>query len=382
MIRFLILLLLIFFSAFLLAVLVEKDAGFVFLSYDNHFFRTNIWIFAALFLISFLAFYVLIRVVLSVFRLFKNDRIDLAHQSYEKSDLDEIEEGLMAFFERDYNSVVSHFIKVKTKGSLQGIISLFGAKSAEKIGDTDLQKIFLGLAKKEKREVKKRADLLEAQIALKRGEPDLAIERLARIKGQTKLSVSIKMKALLEAKRWQDVLNNLPLIEVPKDRSFFENKAALVAFDQNKKKDKLLSNIFSSFSQELREDPEIILAYIEALQEKLKGEAILISAIDSDFDVDLINCYFEVSKKDRETLNHLTRWETNQPGNSLLPLLKGKIYEAHGEDVLAEEFFTKSKDLGNSAASHELLRFFVTRGNLKKARQVVSALEEHLLSRL
>ena len=374
MIRFLIVFLLIFFSAFLLAVLVEKDAGFVLLSYDNHFFRTNIWIFAVLFLISFLAFYVLIRIMLSVFRLFRNDRIHLAHQSYKKSDLDGIEKGLMAFFESDYNSAVSHFIKVKTKGSLQGIISLFGAKSAEKIGDTDLQRIFLRLAKKEKREVKKRADLLEAQIALKRGEPDLAIERLTKIKGQTKYSISIKIKALLEAKRWQDVLKNLPLIEEPKDRSFFENKAALVALDQNKKKDQLLSNIFSSFSEELREDPEIILAYIEALQEKVKGEAILISAIDSDFDVHLINCYFEVSKKDGESLNNLTRWETNQPGNSLIPLLKGKIYEAHGEDVLAEEFFTKSKDLGNPAASHELLRFFVTRGNLKKARQVVSAL--------
>ena len=56
MIRFLIVFLLIFFSAFLLAVLVEKDAGFVLLSYDNHFFRTNIWIFALLFLITFLAF--------------------------------------------------------------------------------------------------------------------------------------------------------------------------------------------------------------------------------------------------------------------------------------------------------------------------------------
>ena len=216
--------------------------------------------------------------------------------------------------------------------------------------------------------------MLEAQIALKRGEPDLAIERLARIKGQTKFSLSIKMKALLEAKRWQDVLKNLPLIEVPKDRSFFENKAALVALDQNKKKDQLLSNIFSSFSEELREDPEIILAYIEALQEKLKGEAILISAIDSDFDVHLINCYFEVSKKDEKSLNNLTRWETNKPENSLTPLLKGKIYEARGEDVLAEEFFTKSKDLGNPAAGHQLLRFFVKRGNLKKARQVLRAL--------
>ena len=135
-------------------MLVKKDAGFVLLSYDNHFFRTNIWIFAVLFLISFLAFYVLIRVMLSVFRLFKNDRIDLAYQSYEKSDLDEIEEGLMAFFESDFNSAVSHFIKVKTKGSLRGIVSLFGAKSAEKIGDTDLQRIFLGLAQKDKREVK------------------------------------------------------------------------------------------------------------------------------------------------------------------------------------------------------------------------------------
>ena len=74
----------------------------------------------------------------------------LAHQSYKKSDLDEID-GFDGFFESDYNSAVSHFIKVKTKGSLQGIISLFGAKSAEKIGDTDLQRIFLELAKKEKR---------------------------------------------------------------------------------------------------------------------------------------------------------------------------------------------------------------------------------------
>ncbi|MEC8299841.1 MAG: heme biosynthesis HemY N-terminal domain-containing protein [Pseudomonadota bacterium] len=374
MIRFLIVFLLIFFSASLLTVLIERDAGFVLLSYDNHFFRTNIWFFALLFLITFLVLYVLIRVMLSAFRLFTKDGIGFADRSYKKSDLGEIEEGLLAFFERDYSSALSYFIKVKTEGPLQGVISLLGAKSAEKIGDTDLQRIFLGLAKKKNKKVKKRADLLEAQIALGRGDPDLAIESLTKIKGQTKLSIVIKIKALLEAKRWQDVFKNLPLIEESKDRLFFENQAALIALDQNKKKDKLLASIFSSLSKEVREDPGIILAYIEALKEKLKGEAILISAIDSDFDVHLITCYYEVSKKDEESLNNLTRWETSQPENSLIPFLKGKIYEARGEDVLAEEFLTKSKDLGNPTASNELVRFFVTRGNLKKARQEVSAL--------
>ena len=45
------------------------------------------------------------------------------------------------------------------------------------------------------------------------------------------------MKALLEAKRWQDVFKNLSLIEETKDRLFFENKAALLALNDNKKKD-------------------------------------------------------------------------------------------------------------------------------------------------
>ena len=374
MIRFLIIFLLIFFSASLLTVLIEKDAGFVLLSYDNYFFRTNIWFFAVLFLTSSLVLYVLIRFVLFVLRLFRTDSIDLADRNSKKSDFGEIEEGLLAFLDSDYNSAASHLIKVKTKGSLRGVISLFGAKSAEKIGDTDLQSDFLGLAQKESKKIKKRADLLKAQIALNRGEPDLAIESLAKIKSQTKLSIEIKMKALLEAKRWQDVFKNLSLIEETKDRLFFENKAALLALNDNKKKDEFLGEIFNSLSKELKENPEIILAYIEVLKEKLHGEAILISALDSDFDSHLMNCYFEVSKEDQEKINNLTRWETTQPKNSLIPLLKGKTYEALGEDVLAEEFFTKSKDLGNPSASHELLRFFVTRGNLKKARQQIGAL--------
>ena len=374
MIRFLIIFLLIFFSASLLTVLIEKDAGFVLLSYDNYFFRTNIWFFAVLFLTSSLVLYVLIRFVLFVLRLFRTDSIDLADRNSKKSDFGEIEEGLLAFLDSDYNSAASHLIKVKTKGSLRGVISLFGAKSAEKIGDTDLQSDFLGLAQKESKKIKKRADLLKAQIALNRGEPDLAIESLAKIKSQTKLSIEIKMKALLEAKRWQDVFKNLSLIEETKDRLFFENKAALLALNDNKKKDEFLGEIFNSLSKELKENPEIILAYIEVLKEKLHGEAILISALDSDFDSHLMNCYFEVSKEDQEKINNLTRWETTQPKNPLIPLLKGKTYEALGEDVLAEESFTKSKNLGNPAASHELLRFFVTRGNLKKARQQIGAL--------
>ena len=374
MIRFLIIFLLIFFSASLLTVLIEKDAGFALLSYDNYFFRTNIWFFAVLFLISSLVLYVLIRFFLSVLRLFRTDKIDLADRSSKKLDFGEIEEGLLAFLDSDYNSAASHLINVKTQGSLRGVISLFGAKSAEKIGDTDLQRDFLGLAQKENKKIKERADLLKAQIALNRGEPDFAIESLAKIKSQTKLLIETKMKALLEAKRWQDVFKNLSLIEGKKDRLFFENKAAFLAFNHNKKKDELLGDIFNSLSKELKEDPEIILAYIEVLKEKLHGEAVLISALDSDFDSHLMNCYFEVSKKDQERINNLTRWETTQPKNPLIPLLKGKTYEALGEDVLAEESFTKSKNLGNPAASHELLRFFVTRGNLKKARQQIGAL--------
>ena len=73
-------------------------------------------------------------------------------------------------------------------------------------------------------------------------------------------------------------------------------------------------------------------------------------------------------------MDNLTRWSEIHSENSLIPLFKGRIYEALGEDTLSEEFLIKSKGLGNSAASQELLKFFVMRGNLKKARQQITAL--------
>ena len=372
--RSLIVFLSIFFAAALLTVLIEKDAGFVLLSYDNYFFRTSIWVFLAIYLISHLVLYVLIRACVGFYRFTRKDRLDLADRNPKKSDLSAIEEGLMAFFEKDYSLAVSHFIKVKTQGSLWSIISLFGAQSAEKIGDTDRQRLFLGFAKKGSKRLKERVDLLEAELQLKRGDPDLAIETLGKIKRPTKRSIEIETKALLEANRWQDVFKNLSLIEEAQDRVFFEKKAALQALNCNKKKDKLLTEIFNSFRRELKDDPELVLAYIEALNTKLDGEKILVAALDSVFDVRLINCYFEISTKDREKLNNLTRWSKIHSENSLLPLFKGRIYEALGEDTLAEEFLIKSKGLGSSAASQELLKFFVIRGNLKKARQQITTL--------
>ena len=372
--RSLIVFLSIFFAAALLTVLIEKDAGFVLLSYDNYFFRTSIWVFLTLYLISLLVLYVLIRALVGFYRFTIKDRIDLADRNPKKSDLSAIEEGLIAFFDMDYSLAVSHFIKVKTQGSLWSIISLFGAQSAEKIGDTDHQRLFLDFAKKGSKRIKERADLLEAEFQLTRGDPDLAIETLGKIKRPTKRSIEIETKALLEAKRWQDVFKNLSLIDEAQDRVLFENKAALQALNCNKKKDKLLTETFNSFRTELKDDPEIILAYIEALKTKLGGAEILVSALDRVFDIRLINCYFEISTKDSEGLDNLTRWEEIHSDNSLIPLLKGRIYEALGEDTLAEEFLTKSKGLGNSAASQELLIFFVTRGNLKKARQQITAL--------
>ena len=372
--RSLIVFLSIFFAAALLTVLIEKDAGFVLLSYDNYFFRTSIWVFLALYLISHLVLYVLIRCCVGFYRFSRKDRLDVADRNLKKSDLSAIEEGLIAFFEMDYPLAVSHLIKVKNQGSLWSIISLFGAQSAKNIGDTDRQEFFLGFAKKGNKRIKERADLLEAELQLKRGDPDLAIETLRKIKRPTKRSIEIETKALLEAKRWQDVFKNLSLIEELQDRVFFENKAALQALNCNKKKDKLLTEIFNSFSTELKDDPEIILAYIEALKTKLDGEKILVAALDRVFDVRLINCYLEISTKDREKLNNLTRWSEIHSENSLIPLFKGRIYQALGEDTLAEESLIKSKGLGNSAASQELLKFFVTRGNLKKARQEISTL--------
>ena len=369
--RSLIVFLFIFFTAALLTVLVEKDAGFVLLSYDNYFFRTSIWIFFALFLISLLVFYVFIRALIGVSRFVRKDRIYSADLNLQKSEFVKIEEGLISFFEMDYPSAISHFKNVKTQGPPWGIISLFGAKAAEKIGDTELLRFFLGSAKKGNKRIKKSADLLEAEIALKNGDPDLAIESLKKIKRLTKLSIEIKIRALLEANRWQDVLKNISLIEEVKDRTFFEYKAALLALHCNKKKDKLLSEIFNSFSQKLREDPEIILAYIEMLKTKLHGEAILISALDNAFDTQLINIYFEISTRDLKVIENLTRWGKIYSENSLIPLLIGRIYESQGQDALAEEFFIKSEGLGNSVASQELLKFFVTRGNLKKARQLL-----------
>ena len=371
--RYLIVFLSIFVAAALLTVLIEKDAGFVLLSYDNYFFRTSIWVFLALYLISQLVLYVLIRALVGFYRFTRKDRLDVTDRNQKKSDLSAIEEGLMAFFEMDYPSAVSHFSKVKTQGSLCSVISLFGAQSAEKIGDTDSQRLFLGFAKRSKR-IKERADVFEAEIQLKRGHPDLAIETLGKIKRQTKRSIDIETKALLEVKRWQDVFKNLSLIEESQDRVFFENKAALQALNSNKKKDKLLTEIFNSFSRELKDDPEIILAYIEALKTKSDGEKILVAALDRVFDGRLVNCYFEISTQDREKLDNLTRWSETHSENSLIPLFKGRIYEVLGEDALAEEFLIKSKGLGNSAARQDLLEFFVSRGNLKKARQQITAL--------
>ena len=111
--RSLIVFLFIFFAAALLTVLIEKDAGFVLLSYDNYFFRTSIWIFFALFLISFLVFYVFIRALIRVSRFVRKDRIYLADLNLQKSEFVKIEEGLIAFFEMDYPSAISHFKKVK-----------------------------------------------------------------------------------------------------------------------------------------------------------------------------------------------------------------------------------------------------------------------------
>ena len=123
--RSLIVFLSIFFAAALLTVLIEKDAGFVLLSYDNYFFRTSFWVFLALYLISHLVLYVLIRACVGFYRFTRKGRLDVADRNPKKSDLSAIEEGLIAFFEMDYPLAVSHFIKVKTQGSLWSIISLF-----------------------------------------------------------------------------------------------------------------------------------------------------------------------------------------------------------------------------------------------------------------
>ncbi len=369
MTRFLIVLLFILFAAALLTVFIENDAGFVLLSYDQYFLRTSIWAFLGFFLISSLIFYILIKVLLGFSRLIKTGSIHPVQQNLKKSDLREIEEGLLAFFEHDYRLAASHFIKVQTQEFLPGLSSLFGASSAREIGDTHLLEVFLNLARKENERIKKGANLLEAEMALELGKPNLALENLANELNPTKHSREIKIKALLGAEKWEDVFKYLSLIDEPKDRILFEKKAAILAFDCNKKKDDSLVQVFNSLSEELKENSEIIMAYSEALEKKSLAEATIITSIDLFFKDSLIMCYFEASKNYPKILGNLTRWEKKHPENSLLPFFKGKVYEILREDVFAEESFKKSKDLGNSSASDELLKFFVSRGNLKKASQ-------------
>ena len=373
MARFLIVFLFIFFAAALLTVLIEKDAGFVLLNYDEYFLRTSIWVFFGFYLISFLSLYILIKALLVFFRLIKTGSIRPLNQNLKQTYLREIEEGLLAFFENDYSVAASHFIKIQTKGSLRGLSSLFGARSARKMGDAHLLELFLNLARKESERIRQGANLLEAEMALELAKPDLVLENLAKKELKpTKHSKEIKINALLEAKKWQDVFKSLSLIDEVKDRILFEKKAAILAFDCNKKKDDLLVKVFNSLSKELKEDSEIILAYFRALEEKSFAEALIIAAIDLVFKDSLIMCYFDASRNDPKILDNLTRWEKTHPENSLLPLLKGKLYEMLEEDVLAEKSYKKSKDLGNFSASDALMKFFVSRGNLKKARQELS----------
>jgi len=354
--------------AVFMGVIIERDPGLVLFTYDDYFFQTSIWVFFCLYVLSFCLFYILIRFTRTFLLLRTSSRKWLFQRNQEIPHLNAMRSGLIAFLEGNYVIAIDYFEKISIADGLDGVNYLFAAKAAERIGAIDDREKFLKLANQGTGDISRVTPIVEAQMALDRGDPLLALNILDDYPA-TCYSEKIRLSSFLATKDWNSIFGKISLKVETEDYLEFQKKAALIAFENSGKNDPILKNVFDALDEVLRNDQEVVVAYFRGLTEKSNCEAPIANLLEDKWNEDLVFCYAYSKKDSLETKKiKLHDWEISYPSSPGLHFCKGALYEEMDNYEMAEQSYKKGKNLGSVLAGEKLIEIYVKNGNLKKAR--------------
>lgn len=338
-----------------LALLVQKDPGYVLISYNAWSVETTLTLMMAALLALYFVLYYLMRLVTGLWRF--PERLQ-GWSSKRKSGraLGSLHRGLLALAEGHWKNAEKYLAK-RIRNSETPVLNYLGAaRAAQQMGNLDQRDHYLRLAHQCSDSSDLAVGLTQAELQIAQGQSEQALASLNRIgKNGRKNHYVLKLlkNLFLELKDWKSLHELLP--ELRKHRVI--NEQALEQLEiqvitnlirQAGGKGDLVSlrSIWTSMPKALRMNEGLLYTYAKYLNSLDSGdesEALIRKALKKEWSQTLVKLYGLTKRKDsHKQLACAEAWRKHHEHDPVLLLTLGRLCKRNQELERAREYLKSS----------------------------------------
>ena len=367
--RSLLILLLVVVAAGYLGTLIAQDPGYVLIAYGEYSMQTSLWVMLGLVLTITLLVYLALRVTGIIRRVPAAYLGWRGHQQTQRASNLTIK-GQKLLAEGEYQRARKFLDSGALNNESQALNYLAAARAADQMGDGEARESYLRQAVEIDIGLSRARSVVAAELALARGEPDVALKMLKDTKSNDHI-LQIKLKSIQAASSWSDGLLTVPEMRKtnPAVALAIEKEAAAAGLSDASLSDNARHDLFRNLSVELKKDPTYIALYVRGLNDRDVVEPVLRAALKKSWNPELVALYGELGESTLQIrLKTVENWQTSNSADSALQYCLGRIYEQSGQGSLAKECYARSVDLGGpSDAATRLAEIMALEGQFERS---------------
>lgn len=376
---------------YLLSLAIEADRGYVLFAYKGFRYQSGLWAFLGLLLAVVLVYYLgkwLLRLLLSSTRLanpwsrlHRNRRVRLAS-----------EQGMLDLAEGRWARAQRQLTRAAEADSQPLMFYLGAARAANKLGQHEQSDALLEQALNRQPQAELAIALTHAELQRSRGDMDAALDTLQAMHERHPghhLVLRQLQRLYLQRQDWSALLGLLPELRKEKalpaaeldelERETWRGRlgeAGLAGQGQGETALQPLTQAWQQLSAPLRQEPELIAAYVEQLRRlgaQEEAEEVLRSALKRGYDSRLARFYGVLRGADpARQLQTAELWLKQHPQDPALLLTLGRLCLQNQLWGKARDYFETSLKLERHPETcAELARLLAQLGELERSNQLL-----------
>ena len=334
-----------------LVALIEKDPGYVLISYQQLTLETSVWVGLVLLIVSFFALYFLLRLIRRVMKSGGILSHWLSDRQYGRSQrLTSL--GMVSFIEGNWQKSRRILLRA-VKGSDAPLLNyLIAARASNQLGDSAAVSNYLKQAEESEAGAGIAVELTQAELQLNNGQLEQALATLVRARkntGKHPYVLRLLMDVYLGLEDWQQLAVLLPELKKHKvvegDRWLKLQSRCFLQLMENTDVVSLKQQ-WKAVPENLKKDSAFVVAYINYLREagdEQEAEQVAVKRLKQSWSDELVHDYGLLAGTDvKKQLLTAEKWLKERPNNPQLLLCLGRLSLRNELWGKAREYFESS----------------------------------------
>lgn len=347
-----------------LVVLIERDPGYVLISYNTFTLETSVWIgLLALILIIILA-YVVLALARRGFTGSNAVGQWFADRRYRRSQ-HQTTLGLIAYIEGNWRTAQRVLSKAAAKSETPLLNYLIAARASHALGDEKQTKQFLKLADQSTSGASIAVGLTQAELQLENGKLEQSLATLMRVRrnaGKHPYVLNLLKSVYVGLKDWQELLALIPELKKHHVSEEAELNALELTASKNSieeaaksRKDRLetLEKLWQKLPKSAQRNSDVVACYVKEVMAAggmAQAEKHIRDQLKRDWNQSLIRLYGLIDSDDTsKQLMYAENWLLERNNDAALLLCLGRLSLRNSLWGKAREYFESSRKLENSS---------------------------------